>query len=425
MIFAAPSRARSPVRNFFPSGPRPLLQRKCACGGTPGPSGECEACRTKREGAKNSAAASGSARFGHDFSRMPVHRARITASGGGKNSKNGEVLQRAPAAAVPEKELLAEIFFGDAELKEVRNRRKLLRSGSSGDAVMRVQEALLAEGYELPKFGADGKFGAETARAVREFQQRWRMSVDGIVGDQTLGLLDDHLVLKDVLAAGEQIPLVGGLVKRAAASALDQVEEDRRKTACPAANKAERLTACIQPVVITNDDGSAPTAAPSFIPSQRIWEKCCNNLSVLGTKTVKKTDFKTLDESPTDVPTAEESALFTAAGASSCVQVFIPENLEQAGVIGKNVSGGGATYGAGTANPKVIAVEGAVPEVVAHEIGHAFGASHDAANTVMKPTGAHDAANSPKVSLPVCADARTGAALSKTSGSKDCCMFPN
>src|SRR6266404_6441582 len=25
-----------------------LLQRKCACGGTPGPSGECEGCRKKR-----------------------------------------------------------------------------------------------------------------------------------------------------------------------------------------------------------------------------------------------------------------------------------------------------------------------------------------------------------------------------------------
>src|SRR5882724_13613326 len=25
-----------------------LLQRKCACGGTPGPTGECEACRKKR-----------------------------------------------------------------------------------------------------------------------------------------------------------------------------------------------------------------------------------------------------------------------------------------------------------------------------------------------------------------------------------------
>jgi hypothetical protein len=28
---------------------RSVLQRKCACGGTPGPTGECENCRKKRE----------------------------------------------------------------------------------------------------------------------------------------------------------------------------------------------------------------------------------------------------------------------------------------------------------------------------------------------------------------------------------------
>jgi hypothetical protein len=39
----------TPVSHFIPSGG--LLQRKCACGGTPGPSGECENCRKKREGA--------------------------------------------------------------------------------------------------------------------------------------------------------------------------------------------------------------------------------------------------------------------------------------------------------------------------------------------------------------------------------------
>jgi len=39
--------AITPTTSFTPvrSG---LLQRKCACGGTPGPSGECEECRTKR-----------------------------------------------------------------------------------------------------------------------------------------------------------------------------------------------------------------------------------------------------------------------------------------------------------------------------------------------------------------------------------------
>jgi hypothetical protein len=30
------------------SARRALPQRKCACGGTPGPTGECEECRTKK-----------------------------------------------------------------------------------------------------------------------------------------------------------------------------------------------------------------------------------------------------------------------------------------------------------------------------------------------------------------------------------------
>jgi hypothetical protein len=43
-----------PVSASVPAG---ILQRKCACGGTPGPSGECEACRKKRLGTLQRAAA--------------------------------------------------------------------------------------------------------------------------------------------------------------------------------------------------------------------------------------------------------------------------------------------------------------------------------------------------------------------------------
>src|SRR5215475_526056 len=35
-------------RPSFPAVPSGLLQRKCSCGGTPGPTGECEECREKR-----------------------------------------------------------------------------------------------------------------------------------------------------------------------------------------------------------------------------------------------------------------------------------------------------------------------------------------------------------------------------------------
>jgi hypothetical protein len=81
-----------------PSAPRSVVRRRCACGGTPGPDGECAACRAKR--LRRSARGTGpelappivhdvlrssgrplespvraemEARFGHDFARVRVH----------------------------------------------------------------------------------------------------------------------------------------------------------------------------------------------------------------------------------------------------------------------------------------------------------------------------------------------------------------
>ncbi|MCV5870130.1 hypothetical protein OFN61_33270, partial [Escherichia coli] len=44
-----PQAAKAPAP-AAPPGARGTLQRKCACGGTPGPTGECEDCRRKRLG---------------------------------------------------------------------------------------------------------------------------------------------------------------------------------------------------------------------------------------------------------------------------------------------------------------------------------------------------------------------------------------
>src|SRR5438034_7391335 len=41
------SRISSPQSTWSPVT-RPFLQPKCACGGTPGPTGECEECKRKR-----------------------------------------------------------------------------------------------------------------------------------------------------------------------------------------------------------------------------------------------------------------------------------------------------------------------------------------------------------------------------------------
>jgi hypothetical protein len=68
---------------------------------------------------------------------------------------------------------------------------------SKGEHVVRIQEALIKLGIPLPKFGPDGKFGDETANAVKQFQKAAGMSSpnewDGIVGRKTINLLDRSL----------------------------------------------------------------------------------------------------------------------------------------------------------------------------------------------------------------------------------------
>jgi peptidoglycan hydrolase-like protein with peptidoglycan-binding domain len=40
-------------------------------------------------------------------------------------------------------------------------------------------------GYNLGTYGIDGKYGSITASAVKEFQRKSGITVDGIVGDET------------------------------------------------------------------------------------------------------------------------------------------------------------------------------------------------------------------------------------------------
>lgn len=57
---------------------------------------------------------------------------------------------------------------------------------TSNSYVKWVQERLNALGYDLGTSGADGKYGAKTAAAVKVFQQASGLVVDGIVGIQTV-----------------------------------------------------------------------------------------------------------------------------------------------------------------------------------------------------------------------------------------------
>lgn len=71
--------------------------------------------------------------------------------------------------------------------------------GDEGQYVKEIQQDLIKAGFSLPVYGADGVFGEETETAVMKFQRKYGLTVDGLVGPETLGKL------KEVLSAGKPV----------------------------------------------------------------------------------------------------------------------------------------------------------------------------------------------------------------------------
>ena len=63
----------------------------------------------------------------------------------------------------------------------------MLRKGSSGEDVARLQKRLTAAGFDPG--AADGIFGPKTDAALRAFQEANGLAVDGIAGPATNGKL--------------------------------------------------------------------------------------------------------------------------------------------------------------------------------------------------------------------------------------------
>ena len=96
---------------------------------------------------------------------------------------------------------LPNIQEGD-ELCDILCERKQAKFGSNGDVVKKIQNALVKCGFNVEKEGGginkgckedwtkcDGKFRKETAKAVKEFQETMKLTVDGSVGKKTLTAL--------------------------------------------------------------------------------------------------------------------------------------------------------------------------------------------------------------------------------------------
>jgi peptidoglycan hydrolase-like protein with peptidoglycan-binding domain len=80
----------------------------------------------------------------------------------------------------------------DQAIKEARLPEDLpLKVGDDGDRVVELQQKLIALGFDLPRFGADGELGEETIQAVLAFQfangiKDENAEIDRGVGDDTL-----------------------------------------------------------------------------------------------------------------------------------------------------------------------------------------------------------------------------------------------
>ena len=106
-------------------------------------------------------------------------------------------LEKAIRAGAVSSDLLKKSLGGIS--KESLNIDRLLHFKDTGEDVKNVQEALKQLGYDLSKYGSDGLIGSETTAAIKAFQQAKGLSVDGIVGPNTVKALQDAVGSTDKL----------------------------------------------------------------------------------------------------------------------------------------------------------------------------------------------------------------------------------
>lgn len=73
----------------------------------------------------------------------------------------------------------------DFEILDRYDLTRILKKGSSGKDVKELQKTLIAIGYNLGKTGVDGKYGSKTTAAVKKYQKKQKLKVDGKVGKDT------------------------------------------------------------------------------------------------------------------------------------------------------------------------------------------------------------------------------------------------
>lgn len=85
----------------------------------------------------------------------------------------------------------------DETIESVNEYTEALERGARGDSVRKMQEMLMGLGNDmikLDKYGADGIFGPETERAVREFQKAFNLEENGVLDAATQQKLSEEFL---------------------------------------------------------------------------------------------------------------------------------------------------------------------------------------------------------------------------------------
>ena len=96
-------------------------------------------------------------------------------------------------------------FTRNGRLVKASENKPPMKQGEKGEAVAIVQDAFIDLGFALPistangRKLADGVYGPETAKTARNFQAAFGLTVDGVVGRQTLQKLSD--LITDLVTA--------------------------------------------------------------------------------------------------------------------------------------------------------------------------------------------------------------------------------
>lgn len=73
----------------------------------------------------------------------------------------------------------------DCHRPQVRHHKRILKCGSKGHDVKKLQKLLNARGLSPHPIVIDGVFGPTTLTAVKKFQRQAHIPVDGVVGGKT------------------------------------------------------------------------------------------------------------------------------------------------------------------------------------------------------------------------------------------------